>query len=198
MKKAIALVQIILLTTISRGQSNFSGCPDSLYWRLTHDTGMRMVSIQDWRDCIKGKHMVDLSLQTISGEKIKTKKLLGKVIVINLWFTGCAPCVAEIPALNQLVKEYTGKDVVFLAITSDTKEKLDSQFLPVHKFDFDIIAAGNDIIKKIGETGFPTTYIIDKNGNIRDAWIGGQIGEGAKTAAYQRAKPIIDELLSAQ
>lgn len=198
MKKAIVLIQSILLTTLSIGQSGISDCPDSLYWRLTHDTGMRSKSIQDWQNCITGKRMPDLSLQTISGERIKTKKLKGKVLVINLWFTGCAPCVAEIPALNQLVKEYHDKDVVFLAVARDTKEKLNSQFLPAHQFDFTIIPGGDDVIHKIGETGFPTTYVVDKKGNIRDAWVGGEIGEGAKTAAYQRAKPIIDELLKAE
>ena len=198
MKKAIVFILTILLTTISFGQSGISDCPDSLYWRLTHDTGMRTKSIEDWQNCIKGKRMPDLFLQTISGKKIETKKLLGKVLVINLWFTGCAPCVAEIPALNQLVKEYNDKDVVFLAIAADAKEKLDSQFLPLHKFDFTIIADGDDVISRIGKTGFPTTYIIDKKGKIRDAWIGGETGERAKTAAYQRAKPIIDGLLTAQ
>ena len=198
MKKAIAFIQTILLTSISFAQSGIPGCSDSLYWRLTHDTGMRTASVEDWLNCIKGKRMPDLFLQTISGKTIKTKKLSGKVLVINLWYTGCAPCVAEIPALNKLVKEYNDKNVVFLAIARDTKEKLNSQFLPAHKFDFTIVADGDNVIDKIGQTGFPTTYVVDKNGKIRDAWIGGEIGEGAKTAAYQRAKPIIDELLAAQ
>src|SRR5262245_2027601 len=161
MKKPIVFIQTILLTTITLGQSGVSGCPDSLYWPLTHQTGMRSKNIEDWLNCIKGKRMPELSLQTISGGRIKTKKMSGKILVINLWFTGCAPCVAEIPALNELVKEYNNKGVVFLAISRDTKEKLDSQFLRAHKFDFTIIPNGDDVISKIGQTGFPTTYIVD-------------------------------------
>ena len=79
-------------------------------------------------NCIKGKEMPLLSLKTISGEKIETKDLKGKVIVINLWFTTCHPCIAELPALNKLVKEYKDKNVVFLGLSTDTKEILDRDF----------------------------------------------------------------------
>jgi thiol-disulfide isomerase/thioredoxin len=55
-------------------------------------------------------------------KRIETKDLEGKVIVINLWFTTCHPCIAELPALNKLVKEYKDKNVVFLGLSTDTKE----------------------------------------------------------------------------
>ena len=69
-----------------------------------------------------------LSLQTMTGEKIETKDIKDKVIVINLWFIACRPCIAELPALNKLVKEYKDKNVVFLGLSTDTKEMLDSDF----------------------------------------------------------------------
>jgi peroxiredoxin len=162
---------------------------------MTHDKAFDISMTRDWQNCIKGKSMPYFSLETISGEKIETQKLLGKVLVINLWFAGCKPCVAEIPALNQLATEYKNMDVVFLGISTDDRQTLKSDFLPRHPFKFTIIPDGDSIVERIGHTGFPTTYIIDKRGTIKDAWIGGEMGEGAKTAAYRRAKPIIDELL---
>ena len=45
--------------------------------------------------------------------RIRTKDLKGKINVINFWFMKCAPCIAEIPALNTLVKKYKGKDINF-------------------------------------------------------------------------------------
>jgi len=198
MRKVIIIVSFVFATQVSFAQKTFSECYDTLFQRLTHTTNPNISFMNDWQNCIKGKEMPYLSLQTISGEKIETKDLKGKVIVINLWFTTCHPCIAELPALNKLVKEYKDKNVVFLGLSTDTKEYLNSEFFPKYKFDFKIIPGAVDIVEKIGHTGFPTTYIIDMKGKVIDAWIGGFDGKEAETAAYLKAKPIIDELLKGE
>ena len=194
MRKVIIIVSFVFVTQVSFAQKTFSECYDTLYQGLTHYS----TAIIDWQNCVKGKGMPELSLKTVTGEKIETKDLKGKVIVINLWFTTCQPCIAELPALNKLVKEYEDKEVVFLGLSTDTKEMLDRDFFPTYKFDFKIIPGAGDMVKKIGQTGFPTTYIIDAKGKVVDAWIGGSTGKDAETVAYLRAKPIIDELLKGE
>jgi len=199
MRKIIIIVSFVFTAQISFAQKTFSECHDSLQWKLTHSrTAPDMNFFTQWNDCIKGKEMPLLSLKTISGEKIETKDLKGKVIVLNLWYTTCHPCIAELPALNKLVKEYKNKNVVFLGLSTDTKEMLDRDFFPNYKFDFKIIPGAGDIVEKIGQTGFPTTYIIDTKGNVIEAWVGGSTGKDAETAAYLKAKPIIDELLKGE
>ena len=126
---------MIIFSEISLGQESFSECYDSLHWRITHNTFHDRNPYTKWNECIKGKDMPYLSLQTVSGERIETKDLIGKVIVINLWFTSCHPCITELPALNRLVKEYGDKNVVFLGLSTDTKEMLDSDFFPKYWFD---------------------------------------------------------------
>lgn len=49
---------------------------------------------------------------------------LNKVVLINLLFTSCAPCVAEIPMLNQLNQEYVDKDFRLISFATDDKETL--------------------------------------------------------------------------
>ena len=204
MKKIIIILLVIIFTISSFAQKTFSECYDTLHQRLTHFTDYSRFEIKskeamaDWQNCVKGKEMPYLSLQTVSGEKIETKDLKGKVIVINLWFTTCHPCITELPALNRLVEEYKNKNVVFLGISTDTKAMLGADFFPNYKFDFKIIAEGNEIVKNIGHTGFPTTYIINTKGSVADAWVGGNTDENANTAVYLKAKPIIDELLKAE
>ena len=199
MRKIITIASFVFAAQISLAQKTFSECYDTLYQRLMDPKGPNFTSMIDWQNCVKGKEMPFLSLQTVSGEKIETKDLKGKVIVINLWFTSCHPCIAELPALNKLVKEYKDKNVVFLGLSTDTKEMLDSDFFPNYKFDFTIIPNARNIVdEKIGHSGFPTTYIIDKKGRVIDAWVGGPTGKEAETEAYLRAKPIIDELLKEQ
>ena len=197
MKKIIFISALIVVSKIVLGQNTFSECYDTLRWHQTHDRNFSPNPYTKWQGCIKGKEMPHLSFTTINGEKIETKDLKGKIMVINLWFTTCHPCIAELPALNKLVEEYKGKDVVFLGISTDTKEMLDADFFPKYKFDFKIIANGRDVVRGIGNTGFPTTYIIDANGKVVEVWIGGSTDKKAETEAYLKMKPVIDELLKA-
>jgi len=197
MKRIIIWIFIVLIGKFSFSQTEFSICYDSLTSRSgTIDIYQRAI---DWENCIKGKQMPYLSFETIAGEKIETEKLKGKVLVINLWFIDCHPCIAELPALNRLVKEYKDRDVMFISLSQDTEKHLDEFFFPKYKFNFKIVPNASGIIfKEIGNTGFPTTYIIDKKGNVQAAWTGGPIDEKAETEAYVKAKPIIDELLKAE
>ncbi|MDZ7647241.1 MAG: TlpA disulfide reductase family protein [Cytophagales bacterium] len=68
----------------------------------------------------------DFISKTITGELISLTELKGKVVVINFWFTSCAPCITEMPTLNRLVEEFKYKDVVFIAFARDDVMELTS------------------------------------------------------------------------
>jgi peroxiredoxin len=198
MKRVSTLLILLFLTKFSAGQTDFSNCYNTLFNHLLNDRVNNVNIFSDWRNCIKGKQMPSFSATAVSGEMIETQKMKGKVLVINLWFTACIPCIREMPALNRLVKEFKGKDVVFIGLCIDSKKSLKSDFLPKHKFDFIIVPDATKIIQKIGQTGYPTTYIIDKKGNVETAWVGASIDTEAEKSPYLKAKPIIEELLKAE
>jgi len=196
LNKFTFILIVILFSKNSNAQNTFSECYDALHWHQTHDRSFNTSAQEDWENCIKGKEMPQLSLKTITGEKIETKNLKGKIIVINLWFTTCNPCIVELPALNKIVEEYKNKDAVFIGISTDTKKMLETDFFPKYKFDFKIVADGNDIVeKKLGHTGFPTTYIIDKNGKVAAVWSGGPSDKAGENEIYLKIKSIMDKLL---
>jgi len=152
----------------------------------------------EWHDCVLGKQIPDFSVTTISGEKIETQKLRGKVLVIDFWMIDCYPCIAELPYLNQMVEEYKNKNVVFLAITFETLTRLNSDFFPKYKFDFSIVSDAKSVIDSFGGSGYPKTFIFDKTGKIKEVWPGGFTNEKNKNDMYLNAKPIIDKLLKAE
>ncbi len=118
--------------------------------------------------------------------------------MINFWFVECHPCIAELPALNKLAEEYKDNSVVFLAPTYETKQWLDTFFYTKYKYDFMIIPDAINVINQFGGTGYPTTYIIDRKGKLKEVFNGGPIDIKAETEIYLKAKPIIDELLKAE
>lgn len=109
------------------------------------------------------------SVTSLGGKKISLESLRGKVVVLNFWFAGCQPCVAEIPELNKLVSEFKDRDVVFLALTWDDAATARS-FLSEVPFNYEIVPGAADVIigsyGKGGEIAFPAHYVIDRGGAV--------------------------------
>lgn len=128
------------------------------------------------------------SLTSVEGEKFELTALRGKVVVLNFWFTGCAPCIAEFGALNGLVDKFKNKGVVFIAPTLDNVATLKS-FLKEHRFKYHVVPnAGGLIVSTYsdgsGNVVFPTHIVIDKEGKIDARLIGAEgVGDLEKAIA---------------
>jgi peroxiredoxin len=155
-------------------------------------------AFEEWKKCVLEKEIPEFTAITISGDTIEMNELKGKVVVINFWSIDCRPCIAELPGLNKLVKDYKESNIVFLAITWEAVNRVRKDFQPKYKFDFVIVPDALNIIDKIAASGYPTTYIIDRKGIIKAAWNGGSTSDKAGEEYYQKSKPIIDSLLKAE
>lgn len=104
--------------------------------------------------------------KTLDGGIIDIEDLKGKPTLVNLWFTGCAPCIEEMPALNNLKQNY-GDKFNFVAVTFDSEEKVRKLF-EKYNFDFDHIVGSKKLTTKFGFNSFPTNLILDKDGIIKN------------------------------
>ena len=125
---------------------------------------------------------------SLAGEKLESRSLRGKVVVLNFWFIGCAPCRAEIPSLNTLVDGFAQDEVEFIAFAKDGEVPLRS-FLEELPFKYKIIPAATDVIRKFNVNTYPTHIIIDQKGNIDTVLFGG--GENR----HEDLHPLIRRLL---
>ena len=124
-------------------------------------------------DKLKPEEAAPVFVKNDLNEKlVNLSEFEGSVVVINFWFTGCKPCVMEIPELNKVVNIYKNKNVKFVAITFDANDVV-AKFLKKHPFEYQIIPAAHDIIQSYGVSVFPTHVIIGKDGNIARSIIGG-------------------------
>ncbi|REG98872.1 TlpA family protein disulfide reductase [Flavobacterium aquicola] len=111
----------------------------------------------------EGKKFPEITMNSISEKTISTKDFKDKIVIINWWSTGCAPCVKEIPELNKIAEKYkSNNNVLFLAITNDNRERV-TKFLEKHEFRYNQVL-GNESTNKIFQGFMPQSVIIDKEG----------------------------------
>ncbi len=153
---------------------------------------------EEWRNCALEKKIPSFKLVTLNGDTIIAKQIEGKITVFNFWFIDCHPCIAEIPGMNRLVAEYKNDNVEFLAITWESAKRVKETFLAKYQLDFKIIPDAKRYIDKVIGLGYPTTYILDTEGIIREAWAGGSTDDKAGDEYYEKAKQVIGRLLKVQ
>ena len=141
----------------------------------------------------------------LDGNTVKSSELFSKnaVTVVNFWFTTCNPCVGELAELDTLNKELTEKGGALIGVNTFT---LDGDETAISEAK-DVLAKKGATYQNVyfasdGEAGkfttnifaYPTTYVVDRNGNIVGDPIVGAITEKKQAEALQAQ---IDKALSA-
>jgi thiol-disulfide isomerase/thioredoxin len=102
----------------------------------------------------------------IRGNKINTKNLAGKIIVLNFWFINCPPCIMEMPELNKIAETYqSDSSIVFIAIALDEKAEL-QEFMKRAYFRYNVISNGRYIADQYSIKSYPTNVIVDPEGKV--------------------------------
>jgi thiol-disulfide isomerase/thioredoxin len=120
-----------------------------------------------------GKPAPHFAARDLHGNIVDLSAFQGKVIYIDIWATWCGPCLGEIPAMEKLIHDMEGKDVVFLGVSVDENEDAWKKMLRDKNMKgAHIIAPGNfesTVAKAYQVRGIPHYVLIDKYGNIANA-----------------------------
>lgn len=122
----------------------------------------------------------DLTFTTDRGP-LRLESLRGKVVYLDYWASWCGPCRESFPFMNELQARYADKDLVIIAVTVD-KDRADAQrFLAQHPADF-IIAydPAGATARALNVRVMPTTFLIDRNGEIAGTHLGFRAADKAK------------------
>lgn len=123
-----------------------------------------MFQVQSKDNILKvGNKFPDFSATDINGKTWTKADVEGKVMVLNLWFTGCAPCRAEMPELSKWKDEMP--DVMFFSSTYETAERA-KPVLEKQGFNWINIVDDDEFVKYVGNNGYPINVIVDKNGYV--------------------------------
>jgi cytochrome c biogenesis protein CcmG/thiol:disulfide interchange protein DsbE len=113
-----------------------------------------------------------LVLTELGGQTFDLSKLRGKVVLVNYWATWCAPCRREMPILDAFYRRYHAQGLEMIGISAD----LPQDFAKMRTMS-DALAYPTSTLDRISENGFgqpegfPLTYVIDRDGVVRDKFI---------------------------
>ncbi|KDE48575.1 cytochrome C biogenesis protein [Geobacillus sp. CAMR12739] len=124
----------------------------------------------------KGEIAPDFELRSITGDNIQLSDLRGKTVILNFWATWCPPCRAEMPEMQKFYENNKNNNVEILAVNLTNSERgpdAVSDFVEAKGITFKVVLdEQGDIGNLYGAITIPTSYIIDKNGVIRNKYVG--------------------------
>lgn len=117
----------------------------------------------------------DVTYISLTGQKISSESLRGKVVMVNFWATSCVTCVKEMPQMVETYNKFKGRGLEFVAVAM----KYDPpnyvlNFTETRKLPFIVaLDSGGEIAKAFNDvTLTPTTFLIDKDGKIIKRYVG--------------------------
>lgn len=105
--------------------------------------------------------------------KVALHDYKGKTVVLNFWASWCGPCVEEMPSMIDMASKLKGKDIEIIGVSIDVDEAAYKTFLQKHGVNFLTVRDPEQKSSALyGTTGWPETFIIDKNGVLRRKFVG--------------------------
>lgn len=116
------------------------------------------------------------TLNDVDGNPVSFAQFKGKVVVVDFWATWCPPCRVEIPGYIELQEQYAKDDLVIIGVSLDRKgPEVVKSFMEKHGMNYVVVMGNEETVEAFGGfRGIPTTFIIDREGNIRDKKTGSE------------------------
>jgi peroxiredoxin len=175
MKRNVLLIIITLLAVI--GALFFFG----------QSGGQRVKIVRE------GDRAPEFSLPSLDGRSVSLSSCRGKVVMVHFWATWCPPCVDEIPTLERLHRAYFGKDLEILAVSVDEGGAgAVGRFMQKNRFALPVLLNSDQSVSRAyGTVKFPETYLIDREGIVRQKVIGAV--DWTSPAALQVIQAMLDK-----
>src|SRR5512139_1706270 len=117
----------------------------------------------------------ELTLTNLDGNPASLADYRGKVVLVNLWATWCPPCKEEMPALETFYRKHAGDGFTIVAINDGDPAADVVQFVKDYGLTFPVWLDPTYIAteKAFKTMNLPTSFVIDRNGQIVLSWVGG-------------------------
>ncbi len=131
-----------------------------------------------------GSQAPEFELKDANGNLWKLSDLRGKVVFINFWATWCTTCKAEMPYKERLYEKMQGKPFQMLGMLFRDNPRNLIPYFKKHSVSPPTLISPSDKVPRLyGITGVPETFIIDKDGIVREKIVGPREWDSSETMA---------------
>ena len=124
---------------------------------------------------LPAKRAADFTLPDVEGRQVTLHHYRGKVIFLNFWATWCIPCREEMPAMEQLHREFQPQGLAVLALNLKESPDQVKAFFDQHRLSFTaLLDESGSVFRDYQVMGLPTTYLIDREETLLARGVGGR------------------------
>jgi peroxiredoxin len=119
--------------------------------------------------------MPEVTFVNLQGEKITSQSLRGKVVMVNFWATSCETCIKEMPRMVDTFNKYHAEGLEYMAVAmQDDPANYVINYTETRKLPFQVsLDVEGKLAKAFGNVRMtPTTFVIDRQGNILKRYLG--------------------------
>jgi thiol-disulfide isomerase/thioredoxin len=138
-----------------------------------------------------GRTAPSFQFEKFGGGSVSSSSLRGRVVMLDFWATWCGPCIAEMPTLVKLAKEYESKGVIFVAANRDDEQEakvrvglfIDRRVPALAQY---VAFADERTAEEYAVAAIPTMFLIGRDGQIHGTFLGAA-SEGTWRARLEEA-----------
>ena len=111
---------------------------------------------------------------TLDGGTVSSESLRGKVVLVNFWATWCTPCRVEMPLLQRMAERHREAGLVVVGLSRDVGPPAEVRaFLEERGIHYPVAIVGREAERAFGGIrGYPTSFLIDRSGQVRHKALG--------------------------
>ena len=160
---AVATAVIVAVAVAAANRDDQSTANDS----VTLTSGVDLAPTIGTNAAVTGRSVPRVDLQTVNGDKYSTAELAGRPLVINMWFSTCAPCNRELPAFAAAQAKY-GDQVRFVGVNSSGLDSSsEEKFARERGVQYELFYDPNgEFTTAMRIANFPQTLLVDASGTI--------------------------------
>jgi TonB family protein len=114
-----------------------------------------------------GKDAIAFALKDMDGNRVDLQSLKGKVVLLDFWASWCGQCVAEMPHIERLHRDFKNQGLVVLGLNDEDAE-VARAFVKNKGYTFTtLVDEGREVSMKYGVSAIPQVFIIDREGKIK-------------------------------
>ena len=124
----------------------------------------------------------------LDGQSVTLAGFRGQVVLVNFWLGGCVPCVTEAPTIQEIYEAHKREGLAVLSINVGGNPKVVRDFIDETDVTFDFAVDQLSLTAtRVGVAAFPTTFIVDRSGVVREKIL----GEIQKNAVEDALAPLL-------